>query len=144
VPKQSKNGDSGLWKRFAESVMDLAKPKSLRQEDIAREIKVGQTAVSGYKTGDKEPSIGTAILLAGYAEMCVEFLLTGKGPQRPWGQMDTDFAKIVQAWEHLDDVNRAKLIERAEELYNLQASRRRPRWAHLPGLAPKPPKAPQH
>lgn len=144
MPRRSKNGDSSLWLRFAESVMDLTKPKSLRQEDIAREIKVSQTAVSAYKTGDKEPSMETAYQLADYANMCVEYLLRGKGPQRPWGTMDTDFAKIVQAWEHLDDNGRTKLIERASELMSLQTNRRKPRWADLPGMSHKPREKPPH
>jgi len=144
MPRKPKNGDSALWIRFAESVMDLTNPKSMRQEDIAREINVGQTAVSAYKTGDKEPSMETAYLLADYAGMCVEYLLRGKGPQRPWGTMDADFAKLVQAWEHLDDAGRAKLVERAGELVSLQMTRRKPRWSDLPGQSPKPRNKPPH
>lgn len=122
--------------------MDLRERKSVSQTEIAREIDVGQTAVSSYKTGEKTPSMDVAVKLADYAGMCVEHLLTGKGPQRPWGTMDAQFQTLVQFWENLDDAARMKLLEHAELLHNNQPKKRRPRWAPLD--PDKPPRRPPH
>jgi hypothetical protein len=89
--------------------------------------------VSEYKTGNKGPSLPAAIALADYAQMCVEYLLTGKGPQRPWGGVDAEFQKLVQAWETLDDPHRLKLLEQAELLLSHQEKQRRPRYAPQTG-----------
>ena len=135
VPKDAKT--SPLWQRFLDSVTDLPEMKSIRQEDIARIAGVGQTAVSSWKTGQKRPDLEKALALAAYARMCVQYLYTGEGPQRPWGNVETDFAMIVQSWEHLDDGNRAKLLEYAELLMTGQREKRRPRWQVPVGVSSK-------
>lgn len=136
VPKSAKT--SGLWNRFLDALTDLPHPKSDDQTVIGKQIGVGQTMVSSIKTGDKNPGMDTAIAMAGYADMCVEYLLTGKGPKRPWGGVDADFQRLVQFWESLDDTGRGELLKRADELFRLQGQARRPSNP-LPGEPPHRP-----
>jgi len=128
VPKAAPS--SPLWQRFVDCVQDLRRPKTLNQTALGRSLGVGQQMVSEIKRGTKNPSYDVYVAMASYAEMSVEYLLTGRGPPRPWSEVDESFHRILQIWEALDDAHRAKLRELAEELYDLQGRRkRRPRHA---------------
>jgi transcriptional regulator with XRE-family HTH domain len=140
MPKEGKT--SALWTRFSEGVLDLPERKSMVQDDISTEIGVEQTSVSAYKTGARVPSLDVALKLAQYAGLCVQYLLRGDGPRRPWWDMDSQFQKLIECWEYLDDAGREKLVQRAEELRTLQDKHRRPRWQ--PPAPDKPPRRPQH
>lgn len=146
MPKLAKT--SNLWLRFIAALHDLPRPKSDDQTEIGRAVGVRQTMISAYKTGAKGPSMKAAIRLATYAEMCVQYLLTEEGPQRPWGTVDDEFKKLVMYWENLTDEGRAKLLERGEELFTLQGKPRRPRLAPQTGdtstKLPTLPKKPRH
>jgi len=133
VPRQAKT--SPLWERFWDALTDIQKPAfpdPYDQTVIGKAIGVGQTMVSAIKTGDKLPSMDTALAMARYAEMSVIYLLQGEGPKRPWSDMDTEFRSLIQFWEVLDDTNRGELLKRADELFRLQETSRRPRFAPQP------------
>lgn len=44
---------------------------------------ISHAIVSNYLRGEKMPSIATAIVIAERLNVCVEWLLTGRGPKRP-------------------------------------------------------------
>lgn len=113
-------------------------PKSISQEDIATEVGVGQTAVSGWKTGDKEPSIKNAKALALKADICVEFLYSGRGPKRPWGDVTTPLGKLVEVWEHLTDAEQGQLLAYAELLNKAGEKPDGTPGSSRPRPAPKP------
>lgn len=145
VPKQAKT--SPLWERFWDALTDIQKPAfpdPYDQTVIGNAIGVGQTMVSAIKTGEKLPGIKTAFKMAKYAEMSVIYLLQGEGPQRPWSDMDTEFRSLIQFWEALDDPNRGELLKRADELFRLQQTPRRPQFAPQSTSARKPLKRPPH
>jgi transcriptional regulator with XRE-family HTH domain len=114
MPKAAKT--SALWERLIRARLDLKPAKSINQEDIAKEIGVGQTAVSGWKTGRIEPSVKSAKALCLKADLCVEFLYSGRGPRRPWGDITTPLGKLVELWEHLTDADQVQLLAYAELL----------------------------
>lgn len=143
VPKAAKT--SPLWERFWDALTDIQKPQypdPYDQTVIGKAIGVGQTMVSAIKTGDKLPGIDTALAMARYAEMSVIWLLQGEGPQRPWSDVDTEFRSLIQFWEALDDANRGELLKRADELFRLQDTSRRPRFAPQATASRKPLKRP--
>jgi len=143
VPKHAKT--SPLWERFWNALTDLDKPAfpdPYDQTVIGKAIGVGQTMVSAIKTGDKLPGVDTALAMAKYAEMSVVYLLQGEGPQRPWSDVDTEFRSLIQFWEALDDANRGKLLDRADELFKLQETSRRPRFTPQPAAARRSVKKP--
>jgi len=143
VPRAAKT--SPLWDRFWDALTDVPKPASPDPYDqtvIGKAIGVGQTMVSAIKTGDKLPGMETALAMAQYAQMSVVYLLQGDGPKRPWSDMDTEFRSLIQFWEVLDDANRGELLKRADELFRLQETSRRPRFAPQPTPARKALKKP--
>jgi transcriptional regulator with XRE-family HTH domain len=145
VPKPAKT--SPLWSRFWDALTDVRKPAfpdPYDQTVIGKAIGVGQTMVSAIKTGDKLPGVETALAMAQYAQMSVIYLLQGEGPQRPWSDMDTEFRSLIQFWEALDDANRGELLKRADELFRLQETSRRPRFAPQPTSSRKATKKPAH
>lgn len=143
MPKAAKTSD--LYRRFLECLAELDPTPSDDQTKIGAEIKVGQTAVSGWKTGDKKPAIEQAVGLARYAMMCTEYLLTGQGPRRPWWEMDPVFVRLIQCWENLDGDNKRRLLEHAETLINGQSGRfERPKIPYVKLPPVKPPKKPSH
>lgn len=123
MPKQAETRE--LWARFLSAIADLKHPKSIDQTVLGREFGVGQTMVSEYKRGKKNPSLDVARRMAAYGEMCLEYLLTGKGPQRPWGEMDDDFKRLVELWQALDDHHRRELLSVADAFYAKQGGRPR-------------------
>ena len=114
MPKFAKT--SALWERLTRARLDARPPLSTRQEDIAKEVGVGQTAVSGWKTGDKVPELDKGMVLAKKADICLEFLYTGRGPRRPWGDVTTPLGRLVEVWERLDEMEQSQLLAYAELL----------------------------
>lgn len=114
MPKSAKT--SALWERLIRARLDAKPPLPTRQTDIATEVGVGQTAVSGWKTGEKVPELETAIALAKRADICLEFLYTGRGPRRPWGDVTTPLGRLVEVWERLSDTEQSQLLSYAELL----------------------------
>ncbi len=114
VPKDA--GISELWRRFTEGVKDLTPPKAIDQETLATKMGVVQGTISNWKRGEKKPPIDRGIALAEYAGLCVEYLYTGKGPRRPWGDVGRPLAKLVDVWEELTPAQRDDLLQYAEFL----------------------------
>ena len=53
------------------------------QADLAKIFMVSAAMISYYKTGKKLPSMETALLIATKTGVCVEWLLSGRGPKHP-------------------------------------------------------------
>lgn len=114
MPKPA--GKSALWKRFEDACAELRPAKPSDQAAIQSKLHVSQSTVSNWKRGEKTPPIERAIELARYADLCVQYLYSGQGPRRPWGDMSRPLAKLVTVWEDLSATDRDKLLEYAELL----------------------------
>jgi hypothetical protein len=75
---------------FAARFQELCQEQNLpwKQEAIAKFIRKSGATAWGYMHGSKLPSIPTARDLAARFGCCVEWLLTGEGPKRPWHDFD--------------------------------------------------------
>lgn len=68
-------------KRFVLACKEANLPEG--QTDLGKCFGVSGPMVHGYRSGDKMPSMGTAIIIAGKTGVSVEWLLTGRGTKHP-------------------------------------------------------------
>ena len=67
--------------RFRQACREAQAPQTL--EALGRWLGVSKAMAWNYRTGEKLPSMDKAIEIATKFNVCVEWLLTGRGPQRP-------------------------------------------------------------
>ena len=75
---------------------------------FALECGVSPAAFHKYFTGQSDPSMHVLILIANTAEVGVDWLATGKGPKKGWGQFEETLTNIIIALEDkldLEDSN---------------------------------------
>lgn len=72
---------SGFAVRFVEVCQESHLPD--KNEPLGHQFDVSGPMVSYYRTGKKLPSMETALLIAQKTGVCVEWLLTGRGPKYP-------------------------------------------------------------
>lgn len=119
VDVMGKNGPtSEFWKRLT-NARDEAR-LSRDQEAIAKELGVWQSAVTKWKTGKGLPTLSKAIEIANRADVCVEWLLTGRGPRRPGAVDDPKLARLIGLWDKLlpetaDEVLSFAIFKRASQ-----------------------------
>lgn len=78
--------DDKILRAFSErflKILDEENLGSVPDAVLAKRFHASNTAVWYWKNGRKMPSITTAIRLAIDLNVCVEYLLTGRGPMRP-------------------------------------------------------------
>lgn len=105
----AKSGDtSEFWKRLTKA--RLRKTLSMDQGDVAKELGVYQSAVTKWKTGKSLPTLANAIKLATDAEVCVDWLLTGRLPERPGLCVDAELAKLMAIWDALQPETAKEIV----------------------------------
>jgi DNA-binding XRE family transcriptional regulator len=83
------------------------------QERLASLAGVKQPSVNEWK--DKSPSMDTAIRLAKSLDICVEWLLTERGPKHV---PDVPKDPLLAVWPQLDDAKKAQLTRFADFIKN--------------------------
>lgn len=61
--------------KFKYILKELRKEKKLSQVEFAKEFNIGQTTVSGWETGYREPDLDTLIKLSKYFGVTTDYLL---------------------------------------------------------------------
>ncbi len=61
--------------KFKYILKELRKEKKLSQAEFAKEFNIGQTTVSGWETGYREPDLDTLIKLSKYFGVTTDYLL---------------------------------------------------------------------
>ena len=85
------------------------KPK---QQQIADRVGLRQTAVSAWKQGPSLPPLHTVAQLAKWSGVCVEWLLTGRGPMFPEAAGDDPFLQAANdLLRQLPKGERARTLE---------------------------------
>lgn len=78
------------------------------QTGAGKLIGVSQPAVNDWTLG-KYPTMENALALAAKLNVCVEWLLTERGPKKPLPQ-DATAQRLWELWPQLDDVTKGELI----------------------------------
>jgi hypothetical protein len=110
MPKAGPTSD--FWKRLTDLRSFVGKTQD-RVAATAGKIageSYGQTAVQKWKTGAGLPGLRTVIAIAEHHDVCVEWLLTGRGPRTPGDLDDPLLAELIGLWEHLGPEARAHMI----------------------------------
>lgn len=84
----------------------------LNQRQIGKIAGVGQTAANKWKLGTGWPTLENAIALATKGGVCVEWLLTERGPRTPEPE-DADTAALLRHWAVLTPEARISLLRTA-------------------------------
>jgi transcriptional regulator with XRE-family HTH domain len=90
----SKKPDKAFGDRFSR-LIDESKLAAMNGDQLSRRFKVSAPMISNYRHGIKIPSMPTAIRIARELDVCVEYLLTGRGPKHPGASNDDDGNSIV-------------------------------------------------
>ena len=72
--------------------VDFAEKNKGRSVQLGAEIGVTYRAASFWLTGEKLPSLKNAVRIARFTGVCVEWLLTGRGPEKPDSSIAADQA----------------------------------------------------
>lgn len=97
MPKAGEISD--FWLRLAEMVGE-GFPRN-NQTAAGTLLGVGQSMITRWKTGKDKPALPRAIDLATKYGVCVEWLLTGRGPKHPGGTTDPDLGRLLEFWDKL-------------------------------------------
>ena len=96
---------SPFWKRLTELSPFVGK----NQKQIGKVVGKGQTAANKWKLGKGLPTLENAITLAKKGGVCVEWLLTERGPRAP-GVEDPDTAALLRHWQLLTQEAKADVL----------------------------------
>ena len=82
-------------------------------QEVGNLISVKQSSVSLWAKGSMR--MKKAIEFANKTGVCVEWLLTERGPKRPPPANDPDETKLLGLWPHLSDVTKGRILQLAED-----------------------------
>lgn len=82
-------------------------------EQVGNIIGVKQPSVSEWATGSMR--MKSAIDFATRTGVCVEWLLTERGPKRPPPVGDPNASRLVGAWPHLSDLAKGRILQIADD-----------------------------
>jgi transcriptional regulator with XRE-family HTH domain len=82
------------WNRLIE----LRKSKGLSQYELARQLKIGRSALGNYEMGDREPDFETTKKLAAYFGVSVDYLV---GTDDLAGTLPMPEAGLPEEWRQM-------------------------------------------
>lgn len=112
----ARNGEtSEFWKRLTLARTSCSPPKSMVQEDIARDYRVaGQSTVTKWKTGKGKPTHDVLERMALDANVNINWLWAGQGDMRPLPVTDPVTRRVVEVLNtYSDQGERLKILEAA-------------------------------
>ena len=88
--------DEAFSARFRQMVVQKG-CGDLKLAPLAKKLGVSTTCAHFYMNGERLPAIDSARKIADLFDVCVEWLLTGKGPMRPNTSESIDLSSLTQA-----------------------------------------------
>lgn len=88
----------------------IRKDSTVKQQEVAKIFRVGQSSVTKWKTGKDTPKLPRAITMAMEHGVCVEWLLTGRGPKFPGGTADSEMARLLDFWDRLTPETKRNIV----------------------------------
>jgi transcriptional regulator with XRE-family HTH domain len=89
--------DISFARRFRNACREAGLPGT--QKELGKAIGVSGPMVFYYQHGEKKPSIDKAVAICDKLGVCVEWLLTGKGPKHP-----ADLEHDAREWLDITDL----------------------------------------
>jgi len=94
---------------FAKNLRAFRKRKNYTQEELAKKINYGYTAIANYESGRNEPSLDVLAALAELLDVTMDELLGVK--------LKTEEKQLIAAFRRLDAENKKKILDL---IYTLQ------------------------
>ena len=104
---------SDFWLRLTKARSIQKSPLGMRQEDIAAEWKVRQSAVTKWKTGKSVPQPELVREMALRYDVMFDWLYTGRGDMRPPRTTDPITLQVIEAMEVLRPDGRVEVLKAA-------------------------------
>lgn len=143
----ARTGDiSDFWRRFTAARAAYKSDLPTRQEDVAKEWGVRQSAVTKWKTGKSHPDPGVLRGISNKYNVCYEWLDSGRGPMRPLKALDPIVNQVIDAMDALSpdgkvEVLKAALTQQALQIPSLAAQVKQAQRTAEQLSKPKPSKA---
>lgn len=117
----ARSGDtSEFWMRLAKARQTQSPPLSMRQEDLAKDYKVYQSAVTKWKTGKSMPQPELIRAMALKHNVAFEWLNSGRGDMRPPKATDVITLQVIEAMERLTPEAKVEVLKAAITQHALQ------------------------
>lgn len=101
-----------VWLRVRTALRE--KGMSGTQAEAAKIAGVRQPSVSEWNQPGHYPTIESAVRLAERLGVCVEWIMTGRGPKRPGTALDHYADRLMQLWAELTLEARQQIVGYAE------------------------------
>ena len=104
----SKKPERTVWERVKEALQDAGYAGV--QPEAAKLIGIKQGSVSDWNKPGMGPSLGNAITIAIKLNVCVEWVLTERGPKRPGPPMEASARKLWDAWGRIPGDDQKEIV----------------------------------
>ena len=104
---------------FKNRLRDLRTEKKIPQNDLAKVLNYGCTAISNYESGRNEPSISDLKKIAEYFDVSMDYLLCVNDVKNPYAKRDypESFDHLKNIYSALDEEDRKTINDFALWLY---------------------------
>ena len=104
---------------FKNRLRDLRTEKKILQNDLAKVLNYGCTAISNYESGRNEPSISDLKKIAEYFDVSMDYLLCVNDVKNPYAKRDypESFDHLKNIYSALDEEDRKTINDFALWLY---------------------------
>lgn len=96
------------FERIKQALLDAGKNGT--QEEIAKLAGIKQPSVSEWKNEGTTPSLENAIAIGAKLNVCVEWIITGRGPKRPGPPMEPAAQALWDAWPRIPSEDRQQVV----------------------------------
>lgn len=93
--------DKAIYPRLMEAFEAKYPGHPTTQKAVGEKLKVAQSDISRYKTGERLPRWDRVIGLAVKLDVAVEWLLTGRGPRAPIQSIPPGIEELLEFWDKL-------------------------------------------
>lgn len=111
---------------FGERLKELMEERSITQRQLAKELNMAPTTLSGYANDNREPSLETLMSFAGYFHVSVDYLIGYSAVRHPAHAVsDQTLDRLLSYYERLSPDIQELLVDQARVLLKYNSTRRR-------------------
>lgn len=114
------NDDNNTKKTFARLLQYYANIRGKQQSDLVKDLKLSQSTVSNWWTGEKMPRMNNIQMLADYLGVEKSDLLEDKSDNPSQNTLSADEQLLISAYRSLTSDDKEKLFERIQELLEIK------------------------
>lgn len=110
---------------FGERLKELIEERKITQRQLAKELNIATTTISGYATNSREPSLETLISFAEYFHVSVDYLIGYSTVRHPAHDVsDQTLDRLLSYYKRLSPDIQELLVDQARVLLKYNSARR--------------------